>query len=338
MRILKRILQTLAIIITGLIIVVVLLLTVSPKPSASFFARAFNGTVKITNNKMYTLNQQNVKMSSNIDYGQQKDETADIYHPKTGANNKIVVWMHGGGFIGGDKSGMKEFATDLVGQTKVTFVALNYTVAPEGKYPTQVQQLAKGLQFVQKHAAEWGLDPNKVQIILGGDSAGAQIAAQYAALATNPTYAKDVSQVNVPVKKLAGTVLYCGPYDFQLITKGDKDNKNWLMKWFMHTIGWSMTGKFFWNNSTLVAQGSIPNKVTSAFPTSYITDGNRFTFESSGKELVSQLTQHGVPVTSRFFPANEAVNHEYQFDFATDKAQVTFAQTVKFINELPQKN
>lgn len=338
MRIIKRILQTLAIIIMGLIIVIVLLLTVSPKPSASFFARAFNGTVKITNPKMYMDNQPNVKVTKSIAYGQQKDEIADIYQPKEAPNNKIVVWMHGGGFIGGDKSGMKEFATDLVGQTKVTLVALNYTVAPDGKYPTQVQQLAKGLSFVKQHAATWGLDPQKVQIILGGDSAGAQIAAQYAALATNAKYAKAVPEVAVPVKQIAGTVLYCGPYDFQLFIKDNKNNSSLLMKWFVHTIGWSMTGKFFWDKSSLVEQGSVPNKVTSAFPASYITDGNRFTFESSGKELVNELSAHGVPVTSRFFPHKEPVNHEYQFDFATAKAQVTFAQTVKFINTLPGKN
>ncbi|MCM0599663.1 alpha/beta hydrolase [Periweissella fabalis] len=338
MRVLKRIGQILAIIIAGLIIVITLLLTVSPKPSASFFARAFNGTVKITNPKMYIRNQQNVKVLSSLAYGQQKDEKADIYRAKSNPSNKIVVWMHGGGFIGGDKSGMKEFATNLVGQTKVTFVALNYTVAPDGKYPTQVQQLAKGLRFVKENASQWGIDPSKMQIILGGDSAGAQIAAQYAALATNPNYAKIIPEVTLPVKQLAGTVLYCGPYDFRLFIDDNKANKSWLMKWFVHTIGWSMTGKFFWDKSTLVEQGSVPNKVTSAFPASYITDGNRFTFESSGKELVKQLDKHGVPVTARFFPKNEAVNHEYQFDFASQKAQITFEQTVKFIDALPQKN
>lgn len=90
MRIIKRILQTLAIIIMGLLIVIVLLLTVSPKPSASFFAQAFNGTVKITNPKMYMSNQPNVKVTKSVAYGQQKDETADIYQPKQ--HRTIRLW------------------------------------------------------------------------------------------------------------------------------------------------------------------------------------------------------------------------------------------------------
>lgn len=334
MRIIKRILATIGILLAIAIVTLALLLTVSPKPTASFFARAFNGPVKITNKKMYDENQSQLKGINPVLYGHFADENADIYQPKAQMNNKVVVWVHGGGYIGGDKVGLKEFATDLVAKTHVTFMAINYSLAPDAKYPTQLKQLSKALGYMREHAADFGLDPNKVEFILGGDSAGAQIAAQYAALATNTKYAQTLKEVTVaPNINIAGTVLYCGPYDFKQIL-ADSGKQSLLMKWFTHTIGWSLTGSFFWKNSNLVEQGSVPDKVTAEYPTSYITDGNKFTFESSGKKLVQSLQANKVPVTSRFFAKKEAVNHEYQFALNTKRAQETFTQTVTFVNNL----
>lgn len=170
------------------------------------------------------------------------------------------------------------------------------------------------------------------QWYLGGDSAGTQIAAQYAAAQTNSTYRAPLQLAPLPQHiRLAGTILYCGPYNFKRIHAEAKASNNWANRWFIHTVGWAMTGKFFWDQSALVHEATVARYVTAHFPASYITDGTRYTFPSSGKELVRALKRHHVSVTSRFFPKKVAVNHEYQFEFNTPKALTTFRQTLHFL-------
>lgn len=332
MQILKRILMILTSLIGALLVVLVLLLTVSPKPAIKIFAPVFNGTVPIKNYKEYQSNRQASLPIKRLVYGKQKDENMDLYQPKGQISDKVVVWVHGGGFIGGDKAGLKEFATALVAKNRVSVLALNYTVAPDGKYPTQVKQLAQALAFLKAHAGSYNLRPNNMKVILGGDSAGAQIAGQYAALATNKNYQAQMPAIKIVSKlDLVATILYCGPYDFNLITQ-DAKKQGLLMQWFVHTVGWAMTGKFFWSQSKIVTEASIPKWVNSNFPATYITDGNHYSFESSGKLLVDKLKAHNVPVTTRFFAKNTTVNHEYQFELDTPRAQTTLAQTIAFIN------
>lgn len=326
-----RFLKVFGVITVSLLTVLILLLTVSPAPSTWFFARAFNGPAKITNKHLYSQNKRNISCTSNTQYGSEKDEIADIYTPKNHKTGRVLYWMHGGGFIGGDKSGTKEFATYIANLTSTTVVSLNYTVAPKGRYPTQLQQLAKAVSHFQKKSHLLKTAENS-KIYIGGDSAGAQIAAQYVAAQSNSTYAKQLKSVDLGKKiKISGAILYCGPYNFGRIRLEAKKSGSILTQWFVHTIGWAVSGHFFWNKSDLVTEANIASHVSSDFPKTYITDGTRYTFTSSGKELAASLRKSKVPTTTRFFPADQAVSHEYQFQFNSPKAKETLNQTVQFI-------
>src|SRR6478672_8738734 len=71
-----------------------------------------------------------------------------------------------------------------------TAVWVDYSIAPGSRYPTPVKQVAAALDHLVDHADRLGVDP--ARIVLAGDSAGAQIAAQVALLVTDPAYAADV--------------------------------------------------------------------------------------------------------------------------------------------------
>ncbi|MCZ4151531.1 lipase, partial [Escherichia coli] len=83
------------------------------------------------------------------------------------------------------------------------------------------------------HAAEFRGDAS--QLFLAGNSAGAQIASQVAAVITNPSLARlmDIHPA-VDVEQLRGVLLYCGPYN--LSTVGQTGFP------FMRTFLWSYTG------------------------------------------------------------------------------------------------
>jgi acetyl esterase/lipase len=112
----------------------------------------------------------------------------DVFRPAdaTGAL-PTVFWVHGGAWISGDKRDVAPYLQILAAEGYTT-IGLNYTNGPEAIYPTAVVQLNDTIGYVLDHAAELGVDPDRV--VLAGDSAGGQLASELAVLATNPDFAE----------------------------------------------------------------------------------------------------------------------------------------------------
>lgn len=113
------------------------------------------------------------------------DALLDLFVPEGAtAPLPLVVWVHGGGFIAGTRD-------DLTGYLKVladrgyAVAAIDYTLAPEARFPTPVRQTNAALAWLVQNATAFGLDPQR--IFLAGDSAGAQIAAQAALGVAEPS-------------------------------------------------------------------------------------------------------------------------------------------------------
>lgn len=97
----------------------------------------------------------------------------------------VMVWVHGGGLRMGDKASSKDLASKpeyFTSKLGFILVSVNYRLLPEGMYPTNVQDVADALAWVQNNIADFGGDPQ--QIYLLGHSAGAQLVAQVATDAT----------------------------------------------------------------------------------------------------------------------------------------------------------
>ena len=92
----------------------------------------------------------------------------------------VVVWTHGGAFVGGSKEEIGGYV-QMIADRAFAVIGIRYTLAPEGRYPTPIRQLLAALAHLQGHAARLHLDPTR--ILLVGDSAGAQVTA----LVTNPS-------------------------------------------------------------------------------------------------------------------------------------------------------
>jgi triacylglycerol lipase len=89
----------------------------------------------------------------------------------------VLVFIHGGGFHVGDKIDMHNIGYYFARAGIVT-VAPSYRLAPAFKWPAGTEDAAAAVKWTREHVAEYGGDPNR--IFLGGHSAGAQIAADYA--------------------------------------------------------------------------------------------------------------------------------------------------------------
>src|SRR4029077_2521824 len=81
------------------------------------------------------------------------------------------VFIHGGGFRGGDKSNLSaELLTGCLANG-LSVMAVNYRLSPEVHYPAHYHDCARAIQFARSKAGEWNLDAKRVGAT--GGSAGA---------------------------------------------------------------------------------------------------------------------------------------------------------------------
>ena len=149
----------------------------------------------------------------NIAYGPYgKSNLLDVYYPNgTGTPLPTIVSIHGGGYVYGSKELYRRYCMDLA-RRGFAVVNFNYRLAPKWKFPSPLEDTNAVLHWVHKNARRYFLDPGRIVLI--GDSAGAQLASQYAAIFTNPDYAKGFS-FSVPPIRLRALGLNCGMYDLR---------------------------------------------------------------------------------------------------------------------------
>jgi acetyl esterase/lipase len=117
-----------------------------------------------------------VAAAKGITYIQRGDHALqlDVYRPaQAGAPLPAVVYVHGGGWINGDRA---EFAPMAIRMAERGFVGVtvSYRLAPEARYPAAIHDVKSAVRWVRAHAAEYGIDPQRIAI--AGGSAGGQIA------------------------------------------------------------------------------------------------------------------------------------------------------------------
>jgi len=216
-------------------------------------------------------------------------------------------------------------------------VSVNYTLAPEKSYPTQIFELNEAQAFVVANAARLHINPNK--IFLAGDSAGSQLSSQMAALITNPDYAREVNiKPALHPSQLAGTILFCGIYKMEGLTEADP-NLPGLISWGDDQAVWAFSGTRD-KSSPLIRQMSPYYHVTKDFPATFISGGNGDPLTNKQSvPLTTTLKTLGVDVTTLFYPANHtpSLPHEYQFNLDNTDGQRAFDQMIDFLTQHTRK-
>lgn len=99
---------------------------------------------------------------------------ARLYRPSAETDLPIVVHFHGGGFVFGDIESHDNLCRKLCHDTGCAVLSVDYRLAPEYPFPAAVEDAFDSVQWVRAHGHEIGVDPQ--QIVLSGDSAGANLA------------------------------------------------------------------------------------------------------------------------------------------------------------------
>lgn len=105
-------------------------------------------------------------------YGR-RDLHVDIFRPDDEKIYPALLMIHGGGWNSGDKSLQVPMAQQIAKNGYVT-IPVEYRLIPEAVYPAGLHDVKTAIRWVRAHAAEYGIDPDRIAV--SGCSAGAQLA------------------------------------------------------------------------------------------------------------------------------------------------------------------
>ena len=112
---------------------------------------------------------------ADVAYGKHEKQSFDIWLAKSkdGKPTPLAIFIHGGGFRGGDKKQGHHQPIQRYLDAGISFATMNYRLTNSGPYPMPMHDAARGLQWIRHKAQEWNIDPERIACF--GGSAGAGI-------------------------------------------------------------------------------------------------------------------------------------------------------------------
>lgn len=220
-----------------------------------------------------------VTQCRNISYGSHgKWNLLDVYYPDgTTEALPTIVSIHGGGYVYGTKEIYRRYGMDMA-RRGFAFVNFNYRLAPKWKFPTPLWDTNSVMEWITKNAVRYHLDPDR--IILVGDSAGAQLASQYAAIATNRSYAASFG-MHVPSISIRVLGLNCGMYNPHAFIGGKASG---IAKDYLDT-GIALT-----DPRLRILEAIGPN-----YPAAHITTAHHDFLKDHARPMYEFLSRRGIP-------------------------------------------
>jgi acetyl esterase/lipase len=202
-----------------------------------------------------------------LPYGANVKQQLDLYFPKKKPHRAaVLLFFHGGGFREGDRAQYGYIAKPFGERGLITAVA-SYRLTGDGfKYPDQPEDAKLAVEWLYKHIAEYGGDPNRIYV--GGHSAGAILAAE---IGVDRAWMNDAK---IPKRAFGGIVAVSAPYD-------------------LRETGRRGEGDVYAPTAELQEQASPILHVTDPVPAAVIAVGSTEAYVASSRELADKMTAAG---------------------------------------------
>jgi len=172
---------------------------------SNFLSKDINKLRKIYKKHIKLANHPIGKIKRNIAYGEHPLQTFDIHYDQSSKKKSaVIIFIHGGAFIAGDKSDDEIFDNVLnyFARNGLTGINANYRLAPDYKWPSGAEDIADIIQWIAINHESYNLDTDN--IFLMGHSAGAAHVATY-------SFNEEI-QFNSGNDGLRGSILLSGVY------------------------------------------------------------------------------------------------------------------------------
>lgn len=279
------------------------------------------------NKEKVQINNKNVKLLQNISYGQGvPNSKLDIIMPSDMSKDSklpVIFWMHGGGFIAGDKQYKNPLLSKIAEQGYIV-VNVNYALAPQYKYPTPIEQMNKAVKFIKTNEHDLPIDFD--QVIIGGDSAGAQLTSQYVAMQTNKSLRDEMKfEPEFKPSQIKAAIFFGGFYDMKTVKATEFPRIQLFMRSYTGMTNWE-------SNFKNLSQMSTINQVTNKYPPTFLSVGDADPFYSQNIDFYKKLKEKDVPVDTLFYNGSHHLHHQYQFHLEKPESKENIKRVLLFLS------
>ncbi len=185
----------------------------------------------------------------------------DLYLPETSGPYRLMVWIHGGAFLGGDKGHI--FWTPLPDLTQrgYAIASINYRLSSQATFPALVQDAKAAIRWLRANALKYEIKADR--IVVGGESAGGYLSAMLGT--TGDVAALENPAMGNPKEssRVQGVVDFFGPSNFLQMDAAVPGSCDEPM---VHSAAESPESRLLGCNIR-----DCPEKVRAADPITYIT-------------------------------------------------------------------
>jgi acetyl esterase len=97
-----------------------------------------------------------------------------LYLPDQAEKPPVIIYAHGGGFMQGSLPSWDAMLRELVRQSGVAALSVDYKLSPEHRFPVAFEEIVAMIRLAMREGGGLGIDPRRLAV--GGDSAGANLA------------------------------------------------------------------------------------------------------------------------------------------------------------------
>lgn len=121
------------------------------------------------------------RYAAGISYNNHPNANFDIFLPKSAQPTALVVFIHGGGFVGGDKSSVYQDGSDNIQaflQDTIAFATINYrfrTSNPDSGIIVSLNDIKRCIQYIRYYATSFNIDKERIACYGGSAGGGASI-------------------------------------------------------------------------------------------------------------------------------------------------------------------
>ncbi|MEO3931816.1 alpha/beta hydrolase [Micrococcaceae bacterium Sec7.4] len=250
----------------------------------------------------------------------------------------VYVYFHGGGWTSGDKASLTKYCASQA-QGGMVVVNVNYRKAPRFHMAHVLADANAALTWVRRNIAGYGGDGSR--IVLGGDSAGGQIAALLTAASFRPELARHHGLTPaVPASDFKGLVQHCSVVDFSVFfDKGFVLSLNFIrMLLPSFRSGGRHAGSGPSRLEALRKGAGFLSPIEwldSRFPPVFVTTSERDFFYAANMNFIARLREHSVPVDSLIYGWDSAnTEHTWQQNYRYPESQEVYRRLHAFVRKV----
>lgn len=98
---------------------------------------------------------------ADVGYGPHERHKLDLWQAQTDAPAPLLIFVHGGGWAGGEKTDLPAKVLKVMLDKGVSVASINYRFTSMAIMPAPLHDAARAVQFLRGKAAEWRLDPGR---------------------------------------------------------------------------------------------------------------------------------------------------------------------------------